>query len=402
MSAKNTINLGKKAVKAAYGAAKIVGDIDLGKNAVKAAYSAAKKVQQKTPEKTETDETPQETINRVLPVNSYSDLYNAYADTMNTMNNAFAAQNAAQADDAARQLQIVGNQGKNALYGTQGLNGQGVSETSLLQNEMSTGGTQGSVRSAYDAATREVALANEQNLVDAQKDMGNQQVNYENQLESLMTSAGNDAADFERQKQFDKELKDIEDKANETIYERQAFEDFGTDYTTIKAFNRAISKLKRDGDVSNDWKIEYLRTQRDKLQKEVDKQKLADAKNNFSKSLSKYTSTAQIDKAITKILSDGDTSNDWKLTYLNKYRTILNRKEVEARKAAKTSKTSSKSKSKSSGKSGNDNNNNNNNQKKSNKKKIDHSGVSLDSTNKFNINYWTAGINKDAINKLNK
>lgn len=321
----------------------IKASIDLGKNAIKAAYSAAKKVQQKTPAKTETEtETPQETTNRVLPVNSYSNLYNAYADTMNTMNNAFAAQNAAQADDAARQLQIVGNQGKNALYGTQGLNGQGVSETSLLQNEMATGGTQGSVRSAYDAATRDVALANEQNLLDAQRDMGNQQVNYENQLESLMRSAGNDATDFEQQKRFDKELKDIEDKANETIYERQAFEDFGTDYTTIKAFNRAISKLKRDGDTSNDWKIEYLRTQRDKLQKEVDKQKLADAKNNFSKSLSKYTSTAQIDKAITKILSDGDTSNDWKLSYLNKYRTILNRKEVEARKAAKKSKSKSK------------------------------------------------------------
>lgn len=379
----------------------IKASIEIGKNAIKAAYSAAKKVQQKTPSKTET-ETPQEPINRVLPVNSYSNLYNAYADTMNTMNNAFAAQNAAQADDAARQLQIVGNQGKNALYGTQGLNGQDVSETSLLQNALSTGGAQGGVRSAYDAATREAALANEQNLADAQKDMGNQQVNYENQLESLMRSAGNDAADFERQKQFDKELKDIEDKANETIYERQAFEDFGTDYTTIKAFNRAISKLKRDGDVSNDWKIEYLRTKRDKLQKEVDKQKLADAKNSFSKSLSKYTSTAQIDKAITKILSDGDTSNDWKLPYLNKYRTILNRQEVAARKSAKKSKSSGKSSGKTKNKSGNDNNNNGNNQKKNTKKKIDHSGVSLDNTNKFNINYWTAGINKDAINKLNK
>lgn len=357
-----------------------------------------KNAYQKTKQHVQELNNPQETVSRVLPVNNYSNLYDAYANSMNTRNNAYAAQNAAETDDAARQLQIVGNQGKNALYGTQGLNGQGVSETSLLQNEMATGGTQGSVRSAYDAATRDVALANEQNLLDAQRDMGNQQVNYENQLESLMRSAGNDAADLERQQQFNKKLKDISDKANETIYERQAFEDFGTDYTTIKAFNRAISKLKRDGDVSNDWKIEYLRTQRDKLQKEVDKQKLADAKNNFSKSLSKYTSTAQIDKAITKILSDGDTSNDWKLSYLNKYRTILNRKEVEARKAAKKSKSKSKTKNK----SGNDNNNNNNDQKKNTKKKIDHSGVSLDSTNKFNINYWTAGINKDAINKLNK
>ena len=170
---------------------------------------------------------------------------------------------------------------------------------------------------------------------------------------------------------------------------------------TIKAYNRAIKQLKKDGDVTNDWKINYLREKRDALQVEVDKQKLAEQKNKYSKSLSKYKSTDQIDKAIAAILSDGDTTNDWKLSYLNKYRTILNRKEVAARKAAKAAKKKSKSKG------GNNNNNNNNNNddnggNNKKKKKDKYAGVSLDSSNKFNVNYFNTPANFDEINRALK
>ena len=214
------------------------------------------------------------------------------------------------------------------------MRGQDVSETSLLQNEMSTGTTQSGVRSAYDTAMREVGMSKDQNLAETDRLMGNQQVNYENQRQELANQYLRDVDDFNRQKEYNAELKAISDKANDTIYKQQAFEDFGTDYSTVKAYNKAISKLKRDKTPSNDWKIEYLRTERDKLKKEVDKKKLAAQKNAYSKSLTKYKSTDQIDRAIAKILSDGNTSNDWKLPYLNKYRTILNRQEVAARKAA--------------------------------------------------------------------
>lgn len=280
----------------------------------------------------------------VTPRANYSDMYSAYEQAMNARANAYNAQSNADAADIARQLQIVGNQGKSALYGAQGVRGQDVSETSLLQNEMSTGNTQGGVRSAYDSAMREVGMAKDQNLADTDRLLGNQQVSYENQLQDLANQYLRDTDDLKRQQEYDAELKTISDKANDTIYEQQAFEDFGTDYSTVKAYNKAISKLKRDGDPSNDWKIEYLRTERDKLKKEVDKKKLAEQKNKYSKSLSKYKSTDQIDRAIAAILSDGDTTNDWKLSYLNKYRTILNRKEVAARKAAKAAKKGSKSK----------------------------------------------------------
>lgn len=285
----------------------------------------------------------------VTPRANYSDMYSAYEQAMNARANAYNAMSNAEAKDVARQLQIIGNQNKNALYGTQGVRGQDVSETSLLQNEMSTGNTQGSVRSAYDSAMREVGMAKDQNLADTDRLLGNQQASYENQLQDLANQYLRDTDDLKRQQEYDAELKAISDKANDTIYEQQAFEDFGTDYSTVKAYNKAISKLKRDGDPSNDWKIEYLRTERDKLKKEVDKKKLAEQKNKYSKSLSKYKSTDQIDRAIAAILSDGDTTNDWKLSYLNKYRTILNRKEVAARKAAKAAKKKSKSKSKGGG-----------------------------------------------------
>ena len=274
----------------------------------------------------------------VTPRANYSDMYSAYEQAMNARANAYNAMSNAEAKDVARQLQIIGNQNKNALYGTQGVRGQDVSETSLLQNEMSTGTTQSGVRSAYDTAMREVGMSKDQNLAETDRLMGNQQVNYENQRQELANQYLRDVDDFNRQKENNAELKAISDKANDTIYKQQAFEDFGTDYSTVKAYNKAISKLKRDKTPSNDWKINYLREKRDALQKEVDKQKLAAQKNAYSKSLTKYKSTDQIDRAIAKILSDGNTSNDWKLPYLNKYRTILNRQEVAARKAAKAAK----------------------------------------------------------------
>lgn len=285
----------------------------------------------------------------VTPRANYSDMYSAYEQAMNARANAYNAMSNAEAKDVARQLQIIGNQNKNALYGTQGVRGQDVSETSLLQNEMSTGTTQSGVRSAYDTAMREVGMSKDQNLAETDRLMGNQQVNYENQRQELANQYLRDVDDFNRQKEYNAELKAISDKANDTIYKQQAFEDFGTDYSTVKAYNKAISKLKRDKTTSNDWKINYLREKRDALQKEVDKQKLAAQKNAYSKSLTKYKSTDQIDRAIAKILSDGNTSNDWKLPYLNKYRTILNRQEVAARKAAKAAKKKSKSKSKGGG-----------------------------------------------------
>ncbi len=334
----------------------------------------------------------------VTPRANYSDIYSAYEQAMNARANAYNAQSNADAADIARQLQIVGNQGKSALYGAQGVRGQDVSETSLLQNELSTGNTQGGVRSAYDSAMREVGMAKDQNLADTDRLLGNQQVSYENQLQDLANQYLRDTDDLKRQQEYDAELKAISDKANDTIYEQQAFEDFGTDYSTVKAYNKAISKLKRDGDPSNDWKIEYLRTERDKLKKEVDKKKLAEQKNKYSKSLSKYKSTDQIDKAIAAILSDGDTTNDWKLSYLNKYRTILNRKEVAARKAAKAAKKKTKSKSKS--KDNKTVGDNGDNSKK--KKKDKYAGVSLDSSNKFNVNYFNAPANFDEINRALK
>lgn len=343
-----------------------------------------------------------------VPANSYSDMYSAYEQAMNDRANAYNAMSNAETKDVARQLQIIGNQNKNALYGTQGVRGQDVSETSLLQNEMSTGTTQSGVRSAYDTAMREVGMSKDQNLAETDRLMGNQQVNYENQRQELANQYLRDVDDFNRQKEYNAELKAISDKANDTIYKQQAFEDFGTDYSTVKAYNKAISKLKRDKTPSNDWKINYLREKRDALQKEVDKQKLAAQKNAYSKSLTKYKSTDQIDRAIAKILSDGNTSNDWKLPYLNKYRTILNRQEVAARKAAKAAKKGkSKSKGggggKSSSKSNNNNNNNNNNNGNNKKKKKDkYAGVSLDSSNKFNVNYFNTPANFDEINRALK
>jgi hypothetical protein len=341
-----------------------------------------------------------------VPANSYSDMYSAYEQAMNDRANAYNAMSNAETKDVARQLQIIGNQNKNALYGTQGVRGQDVSETSLLQNEMSTGATQSGVRSAYDTAMREVGMSKDQNLAETDRLMGNQQANYENQRQELANQYLRDVDDFNRQKEYNAELKAISDKANDTIYKQQAFEDFGTDYSTVKAYNKAISKLKRDKTPSNDWKINYLREKRDALQKEVDKQKLAAQKNAYSKSLTKYKSTDQIDRAIAKILSDGNTSNDWKLPYLNKYRTILNRKEVAARKAAKAAK---KGRSrgggggKSSSKSNNNNNNNNNNNGNNKKKKKDkYAGVSLDSSNKFNVNYFNTPANFDEINRALK
>lgn len=355
---------------------------------------------------TNPNEIPTTVYPTATPRANYSDMYSAYEQAMNARANAYNAMSNAETKDVARQLQIIGNQNKNALYGTQGVRGQDVSETSLLQNEMSTGTTQSGVRSAYDTAMREVGMSKDQNLAETDRLMGNQQVNYENQRQELANQYLRDVDDFNRQKENNAELKAISDKANDTIYKQQAFEDFGTDYSTVKAYNKAISKLKRDKTPSNDWKINYLREKRDALQKEVDKQKLAAQKNAYSKSLTKYKSTDQIDRAIAKILSDGNTSNDWKLPYLNKYRTILNRQEVAARKAAKAAKKG-RSKGggggKSSSKSNNNNNNNNNNNGNNKKKKKDkYAGVSLDSSNKFNVNYFNTPANFDEINRALK
>lgn len=333
----------------------------------------------------------------VAPRANYSDMYSAYEQAMNARANAYNAMSNAETKDVARQLQIIGNQNKNALYGTQGVRGQDVSETSLLQNEMSTGTTQSGVRSAYDTAMREVGMSKDQNLAETDRLMGNQQANYENQRQELANQYLRDVDDFNRQKEYNAELKAISDKANDTIYKQQAFEDFGTDYSTVKAYNKAISKLKRDKTPSNDWKIEYLRTERDKLKKEVDKKKLAAQKNAYSKSLTKYKSTDQIDRDIAKILSDGNTSNDWKLPYLNKYRTILNRQEVAARKAAKAAK---KGRSKGGG-GGTDDGGKDDKTKIKRDEKVrekalkDLKGpISIDSTNMWNFYYHDAAINK--------
>nr|DAG69782.1 MAG TPA: hypothetical protein [Caudoviricetes sp.] len=333
----------------------------------------------------------------VTPRTNYSDMYSAYEQAMNARANAYNAMSNAEAKDVARQLQIIGNQNKNALYGTQGVRGQDVSETSLLQNEMSTGTTQSGVRSAYDTAMREVGMSKDQNLAETDRLMGNQQVNYENQRQELANQYLRDVDDFNRQKEYNAELKAISDKANDTIYKQQAFEDFGTDYSTVKAYNKAISKLKRDKNPSNDWKIEYLRTERDKLKKEVDKKKLAAQKNAYSKTLTKYKSTDQIDRAIAKILSDGNTSNDWKLPYLNKYRTILNRKEVAARKAAKAAK---KGRGKGGGGGTYDGGKDDKTKVKRNEKVREKAlkdlkgPISIDSTNMWNFYYHDAAINK--------
>ena len=285
----------------------------------------------------------------VTPRANYSDMYSAYEQAMNARANAYNAMSNADAADIARQLQIVGNQGKSALYGAQGVRGQDVSETSLLQNEMSTGNTQGSVRSAYDSAMREVGMAKDQNLADTDRLLGNQQASYENSLQDLANQHLRDVDSFNNSVAHNKRLAEIDNETTLKQIQKEMFVNDTSEMKTIKAYNRAIKQLKKDGDVTNDWKINYLREKRDALQVEVDKQKLAEQKNKYSKSLSKYKSTDQIDRAIAAILSDGDTSNDWKLSYLNKYRTILNRKEVAARKAAKAAKKKSKSKSKGGG-----------------------------------------------------
>lgn len=354
-----------------------------------------------------------------VPVNSYANLYDAYEQAMNNRANAYNTLSNAEANDAARQLQIVGNQGKSSLYGTQGLRGQGVSETSLLQNQMATGTTQGSVRSAYDSAMREVAMEKDQNLADTNRALGNQQVSYENSLQDLMTQYNRDVDDLESSiehnanlnkinveaavREAEKEMYTNNASVEEMIKAYNAAESDAEKATifsrmsaskSIKAYNTAIKKLKKDGDATNDWKIAYLREQRDALQAVVDEQKLANAKNSFSKTLSKYKSTTQIDKAIAAILSDGDTSNDWKLTYLNKYRTILNRKEVAARKAAKAAK---KKKTKSDSDSSSDSGTSTTklNQKARAKAKSDLKGnIATDVTNVWNPYYFLAGVNK--------
>lgn len=323
----------------------------------------------------------------IAPKANYSDMYNAYEQAMNARANAYNAQSNADAADVARQLQIVGNQGKSALYGAQGDRGQDVSETSLLQNELSTGNTQGGVRSAYDAAMRDVGMAKDQNLAETDRLLGNQQVSYENQLQDLANQYSRDVDDFNRSVEHQKKLSSISEKAEYDANRRNVYEQYGTDYSTLKAYDKAIDKLAKDGKTKSDWKIQYLKEKRAELQKEVDKQKLAEQKNTYSKSLSKYKSTDQIDKAIAKILSDGDTSNDWKLSYLNKYRTILNRKEVAARKAAKAAKKKSKNSSESdsggeNGGGGSDDGNTKLNQKARTKAKKDLKGnISLDYTN---------------------
>lgn len=342
----------------------------------------------------------------VTPRANYSDMYSAYEQAMNARANAYNAQSNADAADIARQLQIVGNQGKSALYGAQGVRGQDVSETSLLQNELSTGNTQGGVRSAYDSAMREVGMAKDQNLADTDRLLGNQQVNYENSLQDLANQHLRDVDSFNNSVAHNKRLAEIDNETTLKQIRKEMFINDTSEMKTIKAYNRAIKQLKKDGDVTNDWKINYLREKRDALQVEVDKQKLAAQKNLYSKSLSKYKSTDQIDKAIAAILSDGDTTNDWKLSYLNKYRTILNRKEVAARKAAKAAKKGrgkGGGGGKSSSKSNNNNNNNNNNNGNNKKKKKDkYAGVSLDSSNKFNVNYFNTPANFDEINRALK
>lgn len=306
-------------------------------------------VTQTTPEKVET--------------NNYKTLYSAYEQAMNGRANAYNAQNAAQASDAARQLQIVGNQGKTALQGTQGVRGQDVSETSLLQNEMSTGTTAGGVKSAYDAAMREVGIEKDQNLAETDRIMGNQQVNYENSLQDLATQYSRDVDDFNNSVEHNDKITDIQERGEYATQKRDIYDKYATDYDTIAAYNKAINRLANDGKVKSDWKIQYLTEKRDALQAEIDKQKLADTKNAYSKSLKKYTSVSQVDNAIAKILADGDTSNDWKLSYLNKYRTILNRWEKNGKSGSSGSskKSGSSGKSKKSGsKSGNSGNNSGN------------------------------------------
>jgi len=342
--------------------------------------------------------TQKNTLPAAAPVNNYSDLYNAYEQAMNNRANAYSTVSNAEASDAARQLQIVGNQGKSSLYGTQGLRGQGVSETSLLQNQMATGTAQSGVKSAYDSAIRDVSMEKDQNLANTNRVLGNQQVNYENSLQDLMTQYGRDVDDLESSIAHNDKITDIQERGEYETQKRDIYEMYGTDYNTIEAYNKAINRLANDGKNKSDWKIQYLTEKRDALQAEIDEKKLAEAKNSFSKNLGKYKSTTQIDKAIASILSDGDTSNDWKLPYLNKYRTILNRQEVAARKAAKAA-------SKKSGSDSNNNNNNNNNNSNNNttelnqkaraKAKSDLKGnIATDVTNVWNPYYFLAGVNK--------
>lgn len=310
-------------------AGKVRGAIDKANNASSKTSDA---------EVTNLTEIPTTVYPTVTPRANYSDMYSAYEQAMNDRANAYNAMSNAETKDVARQLQIIGNQNKNALYGTQGVRGQDVSETSLLQNEMSTGTTQSGVRSAYDAAMREVGMSKDQNLAETDRLMGNQQVNYENQRQELANQYIRDVDDFKNSVAHNKRLAEVDNETALRQIQKEMFVNDTSEMKTIKAYNRAIKQLKKDGDATNDWKINYLREKRDALQVEVDKQKLAAQKNAYSKSLTKYKSTDQIDRAIAKILSDGNTSNDWKLPYLNKYRTILNRQEVAARKAAKAAK----------------------------------------------------------------
>lgn len=341
--------------------------------------------------------TQKNTLPAAAPINNYSDLYNAYEQAMNNRANAYSTASNAEANDATRQLQIVGNQGKSSLYGTQGLRRQGVSETSLLQNQMATGTTQSGVKAAYDSAIRDVGMQKDQNLADTNRALGNQQVSYENSLQDLMTQYGRDVDDLESSIAHNDKITDIQERGEYETQKRDIYEMYGTDYNTIEAYNKAINRLASDGKNKSDWKIQYLTEKRDALQAELDEKKLAEQKNNYSKNLSKYKSTTQIDKAIAAILSDGDTSNDWKLTYLNKYRTILNRKEVAARKAAKAaSKKSTKKSSSSGGDSGSNNTSTTKlNQKARAKAKSDLKGnIATDVTNVWNPYYFLAGVNK--------
>ena len=162
----------------------------------------------------------------VTPRANYSDIYSAYEQAMNARANAYNAQSNADAADIARQLQIVGNQGKSALYGAQGVRGQDVSETSLLQNEMSTGNTQGGVRSAYDSAMREVGMAKDQNLADTDRLLGNQQVNYENSLQDLANQHLRDVDSFNNSVAHNKRLAEID---NETTLKQIRKEMFISD-----------------------------------------------------------------------------------------------------------------------------------------------------------------------------
>lgn len=345
------------------------------------------------------------TPQQVTP-NDYTNLYNAYEQAMNDRTNAYVANSNAMSADAQRQLAIVGNQSLQNLYANQGVRGQEVSQGSILANDMSTGKAQSAVKAAYENAAKEVAMQNESNIADTGRAMGNQQVEYNNSLADLKTQSERDIDDLYASFEQQDKINDINARGEYKANEMEIYAKYGGNYTTIKAYNKAIKQLKTDGDVSNDWKIQYLEAKRDALQADIDEQKLAQAKNNYSASLSKYTTSSQVDKQIRKILTDGDTSNDWKLTYLNKYRALLKRQETAAKKKASSSSSSnSKTKSKNIDEDNDDNNNNkltdeekkkkeNAKKKKAAKKALSSKRVALDSTNVWNPYYWKATINK--------